>query len=243
MGVLTFAEFKSYAEFQLGNRSDVESATDQSADLYGVWVNFAYKALCNQNRFHGLRINYTFPELMIDNTGANTTAGTVYVDTPATILGTPHEVFDETSNVHLKWRPWSWYVDKTDRDTEASRNNPEYWIVYGAGTAAGSKKVYLYPTPDNTYSIYIYFRKKAVTLTGTSVTLIGEEWDQIILQMAVCEGYKWLREWSNYEKEISIVQEAIAGIIGHEQVSEVARDESIQPRSDYAIKDYYGGGK
>ena len=243
MGVLTFAELKSYTKFQIGQRTDVESATDESADLYGVWVNLAYKALCNQNRFHGLRINYTFPELMISNDGTNTTDGTEYVDTPATILGTPHEVFDETSNVHLHWRPWSWYVGKTDRDTAASENNPKYWINYGAGAAAGSKRVYLYPTPDATYSIYIYFRKKAVTLTGTSVTLIGEEWDQVILQMAVCEGYKWLREWSNYDRELAIVQESIAGIIGHEQVSELARKESIQPRSDYSMQDYYTGGK
>ena len=243
MGVLTFEELTSYTKFQIGGRRDVESATDESANLHGVWVNFAYKALCNQNRFHGLRINYTFPELMIDNTGTNTTAGTTYVDTPATILGTPHEVFDETSNVHLKWRPWSWYVDKTDRDTEASRGNPKYWTIYGAGATAGTKRMYLYSTPDNTYSIYIYFRKKALTLTGTSVTLIGEEWDQIILQMAVCEGYKWLREWSNYDKELAIVQEAIAGIIGHEQVSELARKETIQPSSAYSQLDYYQSGK
>lgn len=242
MGVLTFSELKSYTKFQLGNREDIESATDESANLYGVFVNFAYKSLCNQNRFHGLRINYDFPELKTNNSGTDTTDGVAYVDTPTDILGTPHELFDEDSDVHLDWRPWSWYIAKTDRDDTNSESNPKYWTVYGAGTSAGAKRVYLYPTPDDAYSIYIYYRKKATTLTGTSVTLIGEEWDQVILQMAVCEGYKWLREWSNYEKELAIVQESIAGIIGHEHVAELARNEKIKPSSEYSEKDFYSGG-
>jgi len=242
MGVLTFAELKAYTKFQLGQRTDVESGTEESIDLYGLWVNLAYKSLCNQNRFHGLRINYVFPELLTNNGGTDTTDGVAYVDTPADILGTPHEVFDETSDVHLHWKPWSWYMKRTDRDTAASENNPKHWTIYGAGTSAGAKRMYLYSTPDDTYSIYIYYRKRATTLTGSSVTLIGEEWDQIILQMAVCEGYKWLREWSNYDKEVAIVQESIAGIIGHEVISEVARNESIKPSSSYSQKDFYASG-
>ncbi len=240
MGVITFDEFKAYTKFQIGQRTDVESATDETVDLHGLWVNLAYKELCHQNRFHGLRINYDFPELKTDNSGTNTTDGTKYVDTPTDMLGTPREIFDETSNVRLRWKPWNWYIQKTDRDTAASENNPAHWTIYGAGAAAGSKRMYLYPTPDAVYSIYIYYNKRVTSLSsGTAVLAIGEEWDQIVLQMAVCNGWKWLREWSNYDKEIAIIKESIAGIIGHEALSEVARGEKIEPEILYSELDYY----
>jgi len=238
MGDVSFGDATAYIKFRLGNRDDLENYN--SENLYKKWFNLSYKQLTTQKTFYGLRIDYDFPELKTNNSGVNATDGVAYIDTPADCLHI-YEVFDETSNKRLKWRPWSWYIKQADRDTATAEAAPTYWIVYGAGGDAGDKRVYLYKTPNTTYSIYIYYRKRVADLSATTdVTLIGAEWDEVIMESAVAMGYKWLREWTNFDKAKTDIKDLIAGVIGIPGLEELARDERIQPEPLYSLNDYYG---
>ncbi len=86
------------------------------------------------------------------------------------------------------------YVANTGRETEANRSKPQKWIRDGA-------YIYLWPTPDAVYTMYVYYRKRPSPLSsGTETTVIGAEWDQPILWLATVDSLVRFNDFENLDK-------------------------------------------
>lgn len=220
-GTFTFANFVDYLQIMFGERSDLSSVG--GVNLYEKFINLSYIRLTTRNRFWGIKKSFYFPELEVDNSGTNTTAGTAYVATPTDAL-IVREVCDSTTDVRLNNIPFSTYIAYTGRATTASRGKPTEWVRRGVN-------IYLHPTPDAVYSMYIYYRKIPAILTGTNATVIGTEWDEVILQMAYIIGKEWLGEYDKAEAMKKDLAESFAGIIGIYDLEELARRHVAKPES------------
>jgi len=183
MGTLQFSEFKAYIKFQHGNNTEFSTPTD----YYGIWFNLAYKELATRHKMTGIRKTFNFPQLNVS--GTDTTAdGTAYIDVPTDALAI-QECYNTTNNAYLKWMPWREYIKKTDRSTAASESKPTKWHRRGS-------YIYLYPTPDATYTVTIYYRKVPASLSNDSdVTLLGTEWDQPLLSLATYKSFQWTGQY------------------------------------------------
>lgn len=219
MGAMTFANMKTYLKMQFRNNTDLESPTN----YYGIWINLAYKELETKNRLQGLKVNFYFPELRT-STSSNTTDGTKYISVPSDAV-VVEELYDTTSNYHLVNIPFSEYVAYTDRSTAASEGKPTEWVRHGSN-------LYLHPTPDNTYAINVWYQKISSDLSADADTTdLGEEWDNIILDMAYIKGKEWMSEFDKADRREKQVAQQIAGLIGIYYKEELARDPRMKPEA------------
>jgi len=233
MAAWGYDDFVGYLKFRLGERSELESATDQSQNLYGVWINSAYRQLTNSDRVWGLALDYCFPELNVESVPATTTDGVQYVSTPTDCLYI-QEVYDYTNSKRLDWIPWAEYVGYTNRYDTTAEGEPNKWHRRG-------EYIYLHPTPDTTGEyIYIYYRKKVPNLSGTDETLIGDEWDEVILTLATIKGLIWLRDWDKVKDLKDEWRDMVTGLVGHPSKEQRAQRANIQPELIYSDQDYYG---
>ena len=188
MGNLGFDTFCDLLKFRAGNNPALSTASPNSTsyDLYGIWVNSAYRQLCTQDKILGLDKKLHFPQLFTSTT-KTTTDGTAYVTAPTDCLYVT-DVFDETNKRNLEWIPYSVYVDHTDRATAASEGDPTKWTRRGTN-------LYLYPTPGTTGdTLTVYYKKLVADLSGTQTTDIGAEWDDVILELATYKMFVWTHE-------------------------------------------------
>ena len=213
MGSINFSEFTTYLKQRFGMADNWDA-------VYGVWINTAYRMVANRDTVGKKKVY--FPELNV-STALSTSDGVAYVSVP-TDCASVTEVFDDTSNVRLDWIPFSEYLSKTDRDTAAAEAAPTYWNRSGG-------YIYLYPTPDATYSLTTYYRKRPATLTGTDVTAIGQEWDDIILELAVFVGRNWANEPDKAEYARKLAEDMITQTVGIYDTEERARREKLRPES------------
>lgn len=220
-GSLTLDNFVDYLTMMFGERGDVASIG--GVNFYEKFINLAYIRLATRNRFWGIKKDFYFPELEVDNSGTNTTAGTAYITTPTDAL-IVREVCDSTTDVRLSNIPFSTYIEYTGRAVTASRGKPTEWVRRGAN-------IYLHPTPDATYSMYVYYRKIPAVLTSSTKTVLSEAWDEVILQMAYIIGKEWLGEYDKAEAMKKDLAESFAGIIGIYDLEELARRHVAKPES------------
>ncbi len=181
MGGYTLTNFGEYLTLNLGKRDDISSYTT-------AWINTAYLDLTTRNRFWDVPIPrfFDFPELRT-NTTKTTTAGTAYVATPTDALYIRH-LWDSTNDRKLNKIRFHKYVDAVGRASSSARGKPTEWVRDGAN-------IYLLPTPDATYTIYVYYRKRPAALSDAGdVTLIGAEWDESILLLATAQSFLRLGE-------------------------------------------------
>lgn len=189
MGLRTFSEMKDRLKFMHGQNTSFEAPTD----YYGQWINEAYQLLTNGNRIWSLQRNYRFPELETSSIKP-TAANTAYIDVPTDCL-IASEIWDSTNDVLLRGISWYQYVRTTGRASSYSK--PTQWTRRGG-------YIYLLPTPDAVYSLTIYYRKRVAELSAVGdVTLIGAEWDSIIIKMAYVQSLEKLGEYEKavYEKK------------------------------------------
>ncbi|MCK9597899.1 MAG: hypothetical protein M0R06_02590 [Sphaerochaeta sp.] len=217
MGSTTFSDMKTRLKLRFGNSDSWDS-------YYGTWCNSAYGQLVNRDKITpDDRKRLYFPEL-ITSTSSSTSDGTAYVSTPSDCL-VVYEVFDDTSNVRLDWIPFRDYLAKTDRDTTTAEDSPEKW------TRSGSY-IYVYPTPDSTYSLTIYYRKRPTALSADAdVTAIGAEWDDVILELAYSIGRMWAGEIEKSEYSMKLAEKMMSQISGLYDAEEKARREKIRPEA------------
>lgn len=226
---LTFTEFLSDLKVQFGNRTDLETPTN----LYGVWINLAYKEIVTRHRWWERKVNFKFPQLETDTykerlmSASKTTAGIEYIPVPANAL-VIRNVWNETNDRMLdKIASWKEYVDCMGRANPNARGKPTEWIRNGI-------YIYLYLTPDATYPLRIYYRKIPPDLIlGSDVTLIGEEWDEIILLGAKIRGKSWLgnadkKELQGLKDEWRKQVDGLIGIYLQEQRDIEAKAEPAQ---------------
>jgi len=201
-------------------------------NFYEEWVNDAYIQITTKNRFWGLKKDFDFPELHVSSTGTNTADGTAYINSTASVLYI-EEVYDATSNVHLEWMPWSWYISKTDRSNTSAENNPEYWHRRGT---VGTNDLFLYPTPDSSYSIIYDFRKRPPVITSAQATLIGAEWDEPILMLALIKGCQRMGMFEKAQHLKAEWIDMVSGMLGGKE--ELAKRGGIKPKYEWKGRPY-----
>jgi len=225
MGAYTFSNFQDYLLVRLGNNTAFQTPTN----YLSVWVNAAYRRLCNMEKVPGMRGRIYFPELEADTT-SGTADGVVYVSVPSNCLAV-REVFDETNAKRLDWIHWSRYIGFTDRLTNTAE--PNYWHRAGS-------RIYIYPTPGGSYTVRIYYRRKPTSLSlSTDVTLLGSEWDDVILEFATMIAWNWQNQPEKAEYAKKEAFDLISPLVGVYDSEEKARRESIEPDQAYINKDSY----
>ena len=186
------------------------------------YVNMAYKRLTTADKMWEVKQRFYFPELEVV-TSVNTTDGNQYILTPSDCL-VLRELYNTTSNVRLDWMSWPDYIGKTDRFTAASETAPTLWHRRGT-------RIYLSPTPDAVYSINVNYKKRVTSLDGTTynTTVIGEEWDEVILEIATYIAWYELNQTDKAEVAKKNAREMIAEKIGVYAAEEQARRERVRP--------------
>lgn len=222
MGIMTYTNLTDYLKVRFGNNDAWDS-------FYGLWINSAYRQLTSRDSVGGKRIE--IPEL--DTTSSDATVdGTAYVSVPSDCIAIS-EIFDETNDVQLEWLAYPEYVGKSDRADTSSEGKPTYWVRSGA-------YIYLYPTPDDAYTLTIHYRKRPADLSGASdVTVLGEEWDDIILEYAVAIGRDWSNEPEKAMYSRKLADEMTKNLMEIYSREERARRETLTMNPAYLQKQTY----
>lgn len=230
MGSLSYGDMKSRALFQLGGTSRTELSGP--TDYVGIWVNAALRDLTTKNRYMGLRKNFVFPTL---ETSAEdvTVDGRAYVPTPDDCL-IVRTVYDKTNNRKLERINWNTYTSYTDRETAASEGKPSEWI-------RSSVNIYLHPTPDAAYDLDIFYKKIHPALSATGdVTMLGDEWDDVIVQLAVIKGQMWMNNWDKVKLLKEVWLEDVSSMLGLYDAEERDMHPQIKGSAAYNNFDYQG---
>jgi len=220
MGVKKFSEFKDELKFELGRPNDT------SLDSYtGGWINTAYIQLTTRNKFWTINKRFYFPELEV-STSDDTTDGQAYIDVPSGCL-VIRTLWDSTSDIKLTKISWLDYVNKTGRADSSSEGAPTKWCRQG-------DYIYLNPTPDGTYTIYIYYRKIPTLLSANDdTTAIGTEWDEPILQLAVMQSHMRLGEFDKAEVKKKEWLETVGSLVGVYEQEKFDREDIRKPSIAY----------
>ncbi len=227
MGEYTKTQFETYLKMRLGGNTSVESPTN----FLSVWINGAYRFLTTSDTIWGMKRRLYFPQLEVSG-AISTTDGLAIVSPPTDLLVT-RELYDTTNNRRLDWIPWSEYIKKTDRTDTSAEGKPLKW------TRAGSY-YYLYPTPDASYTIYSYYKKRPAALSAAGdTTVIGKEWDDIILEIATFLARNWLNEPERAEIAKKTAAEMIGGLMTVYGAEERARRETVRPSEEELGKNSY----
>ena len=211
-GIKTFAAMVDEVELAFGQRTDI-------ATVAGGWVNDAYFRITCSNEIFGQRINTYFPTLEIQSAATNTADGTAYVTTPADCLFI-RGIWDSTSDRKLTKLSLADYIQRTGRADSDQEGAPTHWIRR-ADTTKGNDKTYLFPTPDATYALVIYYRAKPAILTGSGTTVIGYEWDEAIVSLACAIGARRLQMYDTakvFEEDFKNIVTGLVGIYDNEDL-------------------------
>lgn len=162
-----------------------------STDLLDKWVYDAYKEVSYAFNFPELEASIAF----------STVQGT-YRYSLATIA-TDYRFLHEdglwmnapTANIgKLKRENHSrWLRSIGDINDTTQQATPTYYHRYG-------KEIWLRPIPDTVvYTILLHYWKKVAKITNPDdVTILGEDWDEIIEMGALYRGYRHYREFDKY---------------------------------------------
>lgn len=229
MGTLGFDDLKEQVQFRMGRLAQgttdgITTAGDNNLNMYGIWVNNAYKQICSSEYLMGIPKKVIIPDLEYSTTGT-TTAGVAYIDMPTGAL-LIRKVMDSTNGSKLNWISWRKYIAYTDRANSGSRGTPTQWT-------RGTGKIYLYPTPDTTITEEIFYKKIPSDLTGTNTTIIGAEWDEPIVLLAAIKGMISLGDYSNLKPLKDEFIESATGIIYSYYMEGFDRNESFGPDRSY----------
>jgi len=219
MGTYTYSTFQSNLTFELHKRDDISA-------YVGNWINAAYLDLTTRDRFWDLKVPQpiVFPELCTSS-ASTTTDGRAYISLPTDCLY-PITIHDATSDKRLHNMTWRAYIEKTDRADTTAESQLDKWVRYGG-------YIYLYPTPDASYSLTTYYYKRPALLSASGdVTAIGEEWDEPILKLAVWQGLMRLKDYEKAALEKAEWVAMLAGKLGAYKKQELDREEFLKP--DYA---------
>lgn len=225
MGATDFATLKAHVKYRLGMDTGPEDVGSDHVNYYGIWTNQAYKQICAAHKMPGLNKVFRIPELETSSS-ATTTDGTAYVSVPTDCIAI-RTVFDETNDRKLTYIPLAEYLAYTDRATTSAEGDPTEW------TRAGSK-IYLHPTPGTTGdTLTIHYKKRPSDLSGTSTTIIGDEWDEPIVILASQKGFIWQGAFDKAKAARDEFIEIVAGLISAYDPQENDRAAQFGPSQTY----------
>jgi hypothetical protein len=229
MGSLGFDDLKEQVQFRLGRLSQAStdgltSSGANNLNMYGIWVNNAYKQICSSEYLMGITKKMIIPDLEYSTT-ETTTAGAAYIDIPTDSL-LIRKVMDSTNGSKLSWIPFRKYIAYTDRADSGSRGTPTEW-------AHMTRKIFLHPTPDAVITEEIFYKKLPGDLTGSNTTIIGSEWDEPITLLAAIKGMTALGDYVNLKPLKEEFIEIATGIIHSYYMEGFDRNESFRPDPAY----------
>ena len=228
MGERTFTEMKDDLKLELGNRDD-DIVT--SARL-GAWINQAYIQLTCGKQIFGIKKRLYFPELEVFDWSKSTTDSVASISLPSNCLIIRHiKMASGGNNLPLKRMTEKEYWDYVK--VPAGYTEPTHWVRY-------NNNILLYPTPDDTYSMRIAYRKRPTLLSsGDDLTEIGDEWDDVILQLAVVRSHLRIGEIDKANAKKPYLEESINNIIELYFEEERALDSKILPTYDLTDRENY----
>ena len=134
-----------------------------------------------------------FPELDTSTT-STTQADRAWITVPTDKL-TTYTIFDTSNDKKLKNIARADYIRRTGRADTDQADKPTHWLTMGT-------KYYLYPTPDAAYVMEVFYRKRPADMSAsTDVTVIGSEWDEVVLKLAVIQSMMRLKDYEKAEIE------------------------------------------
>ncbi len=220
MGDIQFSEYKNRLQFRFGQMSELTSVN--SENLFGIWINTAYRELCSRNKLWEVNYKFDFPELKTADTSQDTVDGTQYISVPTGCLYVIG-VEDTENDRYLTWKPWSWFMDKRGRADTAQEGQPKFWCRYGA-------YIYLNPTPDGAYDTAIWYVARTTDMAADDdTTEIGAEWDDVVLEMATYKGLRWLGQWDEAKECKAAVVDLIKGLAGIYEREKLSYNDRIKP--------------
>ena len=203
MGILKYTEFKAELKLQLGQRTDLDSLG--GVDYIGQWVNRAYLTLTTKNKIAGVSRRFYFPELET-STASTTTDGDSTINVPSDCMVIRH-IWDSTNDKKLRNISFDKYLSYPGRTDTTKENEPTQWV-------RNEDYIYLYPTPDDSYTLYIYYRKRPTVMSDDNdTTAIGAEWDEAILQLAVIQSLRRLKQYDQAKEEENAWEDLVRGIM------------------------------
>lgn len=222
-----FTTLSDLLKFRLGNNAALSAVVPNTAtyNLYGIWVNSAYRQLCTQDGILGFQKKLHFPQLHVSTT-KTTTDGTAYVEVPTDALYIT-EVYDTTNNVKLDQISWKKYIGYTDRTDTSAEGDPTEWTRH-------ESRIYLHSTPGTTGdTITIYYKKLVADLSGTLTTDIGAEWDDAIIELATYKAMIWTGDYDKAKFCRDAFLEMAGGLASIALKDELDSDVSIGPSAAY----------
>jgi len=190
-----------------------------------VWFNRAYVRLTTQDKLLGVNKRFYFPQLETSTT-ADTADGTAYISVPTDCL-IVRDLYDTENYRRLTNITPRTYIDYTDRADTGAEGAPTEWVRQGT-------YLYLHKTPDDAYTISIHYRKvPAILSSGSSVTLLGSEWDEPLITLACYIGKMWTMDYDKAKILRDEFKDQVAGIMTIYGEEEKARDEHIQVDENY----------
>ena len=148
------------------------------------FINQAYQEIVS--KYH--------PAHSLTSTTVTTSDGTATYELSVGDVLTIEKVIDDTNNIPLYPISIDQYHEYVSGDASNITGNPSFWALHGTGSS-GYFKLALYPTPDDAYTIYVYYYQKPAELvtspTATS-SILPEPWDDVIIHKATSRGWRML---------------------------------------------------
>lgn len=226
MGDKQFSVFQSDLTTNLGERGDISSKADD-------WINTAYMTLVTQSRLYGVNVRkrFYFPELETVSSSTDTTDGTAYISTPSDCL-IVRAVWDSTNDNMLTKVSWRDYLSRTGRADSDAEGIPQDYCRNGS-------RIYLGPTPDDAYAMYVYHRKRVTLMSDDDDTTdIGTEWDEVIVKLATVQSLLRLKDYEAYKIEKAELISMIQGVIDIYEQEELDRRDIRKPDPAYNNYEY-----
>ncbi len=225
MGDYTKSRFVEEITMNLGSRTSLSSPTDWYARL----LNQAYLQLCTRDRIFTVKRKIFIPELEVSST-ATTTDGTAYVLVPTgcfIIRG----IWNSTDDQMLTWITPEQYWEQDGRADTSSEETPTEYTRRGT-------YIYLYPTPDSsTLNLTIYYKKRPTELSQAAhTTIIGSEWDDIIVGLATINGFYRLQEPDIADAWKKRFVEDVEGVINNIYNERIQANSFIFPDNLYTMR-------
>ena len=112
------------------------------------------------------------------------------------------QVYDSTSattgaNTYLEKKDVTYLQEYVPSTESSKRGKPKYYAMFGAATGDGdtnSGRIYLSPTPDNTYKFRVHYNKMPATLASDNTTnYISLNFPNGLLYCCLAETYAFLK--------------------------------------------------
>lgn len=169
---------------RLGNRTDISSRVL-------MWLNDGYVELLLSPRFN-------FWELDTSGTFVTVSSTRTYSLTSFTTLWFLLTVRDTTNIRRLRQA----HVREFDEIQHVS-GQPTRYARYGT-------TLELDPTPDGAYTIQLRYRKRPDELTLGGSHLLGREWDEVLVALAVLKGREALEQTEQASAQRQLVEHLLA---------------------------------